>query len=60
MAVQIDGGNIGGSLEMDEDGSLTFTKDGQSDTEVMSVEQAVEKWPHLEARILTALKQLPG
>lgn len=59
MAVQIDGANIGGTLEMNEDGSLTFTKDDRLKAEVMTVEQAVEKWPHLEARILAALDELP-
>lgn len=60
MAGQIDGANIGGTLEMNEDGSLTFTKDDRLKAEIMTVEQAAEKWPHLEARILAALKQLPG
>jgi hypothetical protein len=60
MAVQIDGGNIGGILEMNEDGSLTFTREDHSKADVMSVEQAIGKWPHLEQSILAALKRLPG
>lgn len=60
MAVRIDAANLGGSLEMDEDGSLIFTKDDLSKAEVMNVEQAIQRWPVLEERILVALKQLPG
>ncbi len=58
MAAVIDM-DLGGSLEMDDDGELTFTKDDLSKAEVMTVEQAISRWPHLEARILSALKQLP-
>ncbi len=60
MAIQIESANLGGTLEMDDDGSLTFTRDDLSKAEVMTVEQAVARWPHLEERILAALKRLPG
>jgi hypothetical protein len=45
---------------MDDDGSLTFTRDDQSNAEIMSVEQGISRWPGLETHILAALKQLPG
>ena len=60
MAARIDDANLGGSLQMDDDGSLIFTRDDLSKAEVMNVEQAISRWPHLEALILAALKQLPG
>jgi hypothetical protein len=58
MAIQIVGENLGGTLQMNDDGELTFTRDNLSKAEVMTVEQAVRRWPYLEGEILSALKRL--
>jgi hypothetical protein len=59
MPIPIDSTGLGGTLQVNDDGSLTFTKDDHLKEEEMTVEQAVRRWPQLETAIFAALKRLP-
>ena len=59
MAAQIPATNIGGSLEINDDGELIFIREDNSKTDVLTVDQAIKRWPHLEQTIRVALKELP-
>lgn len=59
MPIPIDSTGLGGTLEVNDDGSLTFTKDDHLKQEEMTEEQAVRRWPQLQPAIAAAIKQLP-
>jgi hypothetical protein len=60
MAVHIEGLNAGETLQVNEDGSLSFFPAANSNQEVMSEEQAIKRWPHLRESIRAAIESLPG
>ena len=59
MAAQIAAPNIGGSLEVTDDGEVIFTKTDKSKAEVLTVDQAIARWPQLAQTLRGALKDLP-
>ena len=54
MARQIAIANDEGSLEINDDGELVYTKSGL-ETEVLNAEQAIRRWPAAENQIRQAL-----
>jgi len=48
---------IEGTLEINEDGELVYTKSGLQ-TEVLKPEQAIERWPAAEKQIREVLDKL--
>lgn len=48
---------IKGSLEVNDDGELVYTKSGL-ETEVLKPEQAIRRWPAMEKEIRQALSEL--
>lgn len=57
MARQIAVAGIEGSLEVNDDGELVYTKSGL-ETEVLKAEQAIRRWPAAESQIRQALTKL--
>ena len=57
MAKTIAIAGIDGSLEVNEDGELVYTKSGMR-TEVLKPEQAIQRWPTAEKQIRQALDAL--
>jgi hypothetical protein len=57
MAREITIAGIDGSLTVNDDGELVYTKSGLQ-TEVLTPEQAIQRWPAAEARIREALDGL--
>jgi len=57
MAKPIVIAGIDGTLEVNEDGELVYTKSGLQ-TEVLKPEQAIERWPRAERQIRQALSTL--
>lgn len=54
-AIRIAG--LEGSLEVNDDGELVYTKSGLQ-TEVLNPEQAIQRWPAAEKQIRQALATL--
>ena len=48
---------IEGTLEINEDGELVYTKSGLQ-TEVLKPEQAIERWPAAEKQLREVLDKL--
>ncbi len=57
MAQQIAINGIDGTLEVNEDGELVHVKSAL-ETEVLTAEDAIRRWPAAEKEILHALKRL--
>jgi hypothetical protein len=57
MARQIAVSGIEGSLEINDDGELVYTK-SELQTEVLRLEQAIRRWPAAEKQIRQALATL--
>ena len=57
MAREIAIAGIDGTLEVNADGELIYTKSGLQ-TEVLSSEQAIARWPSAETQIRQALDTL--
>ncbi|WP_422016160.1 hypothetical protein [Reyranella sp.] len=53
--ITIDG--IDGSVEINEDGELVYSKSGL-ETEVLKPDQAIKRWPNAEKQIRQALDNL--
>lgn len=53
--ITIDG--IDGSVEINEDGELVYSKSGL-ETEVLKPDQAIKRWPSAEKQIRQALDNL--
>ena len=57
MAREIAVAGIEGTLEVNDDGELVYTKSGLQ-TEVLKPEQAIQRWPGAEKQIRRALATL--
>ena len=57
MAREIAIAGLDGTLEVNEDGELIYTKSGL-ETEVLKPEQAIERWPSAERQIRQVLTTL--
>lgn len=57
MATGITIAGIEGSLELNDDGELVYTK-SELQTEVLKPEQAIRRWPAAEKQIRDALSTL--
>jgi uncharacterized protein (DUF849 family) len=57
MAREIAIAGIEGSLEVNDDGELVYTK-SELQTEVLKPEQAIQRWPTAEKQIRKALEKL--
>lgn len=57
MAKQIAIAGIEGSLAVNDDGELVYTK-SELQTEVLKPEQAIQRWPSAEKQIRQALDKL--
>ena len=57
MAKQIAIAGIEGSLEVNDDGELVYSK-SELQTEVLKPEQAIQRWPTAEKQIRQALDKL--
>lgn len=57
MVKQIAGAGIEGSLAVNDDGELVYTK-SELQTEVLKPEQAIQRWPSAEKQIRQALDKL--
>lgn len=60
MPVKVEGFDAIGTLHLNEDGTLSFFKDGTSNEEILTEEQAIQRWPQLRESIIAAVKRLPG
>ncbi len=57
MAQQIAVQGIDGKLEVNDDGELVHVKSAL-ETEVLTVDDAIRRWPGAESEILLAVKKL--
>lgn len=57
---EIEHQSLGGILAVDQDGSLLYMKDGTSDEEALTEEQALQRWPDLRPQIEAAIQRVVG